>query len=312
MLFRSAQGRSRAGERNGGHCLFRLFDPAWSHPRSRLPTGQQHSPQHPTLLAILARMAKPSVSELFEELATEFKLEPKLAEWLTAESGLAAKSLEDFAYAASSEDDVTRMVTAAKPDNPWLATSRLRQAWKSVKRSCDDEHVIRRSGMDTTDLDELLPAPELEDIESRHWARYKMTWPPEIAPADSLVSRAVRELGKRALSVMDVDKVRTQAHQQRAVRKRTKLADGVEMLSAEAEEVGCCSTLHAYMANLLTLVIAYSIRQAASSARMRPRRSRRPATRPRWWNAPWTSSCGTSTASRTARLACRTTQLSRG
>jgi hypothetical protein len=203
-------------------------------------------------------MAKPSVSELFRELATEFKLEPKLAEWLTAESGLAAKSLEDFAYAASSEDDVTRMVTAAKPDNTWLATSRLRQAWKSVKRSCDDEHVIRRSGMDTTDLDELLPAPELEDIESRHWARYKMTWPPEIAPADSLVSRAVRELGKRALSVMDVDKVRTQAHQQRAVRKRTKLANGVEMLSAEAEEEGCCSTLHAYMANLLTLMIAYS------------------------------------------------------
>jgi len=142
-------------------------------------------------------MAQPSVTEQFGALAKQFQLEAKLVEWLTAESGLAAKSLDDFAHAASNEDEVARMVTAAKPDNPWLATSRLRQAWKSVERACDDEHVIRRSGMDAPDLDEPFPAPDLEDIEKRHWARYKMTWPPEIAPADALVSRIVRELDKR-------------------------------------------------------------------------------------------------------------------
>ena len=38
------------------------------------------------------------------------------------------------------------------------------------------------------DMDDLLTASALDDIEARHWARYRMTWPPEIAPADTLIS----------------------------------------------------------------------------------------------------------------------------
>ena len=70
------------------------------------------------------------------------------------------------------------------------------------------------------DMDDLLTASVLDDIEARHWNwdRYKMTWPPEIAPADVLISRIVRELEKCTLSVQMVLKVRTQAHQQRDVR----------------------------------------------------------------------------------------------
>ena len=81
-------------------------------------------------------------------------------------------------------------------------------------------------------MDDLLTASALDDIEARHWARYKMTWPPEIAPADTLISRIVRELEKRTLSVQMVFKVRTQAHQQRDVRKRIRAAEGLEMVSA--------------------------------------------------------------------------------
>ena len=67
------------------------------------------------------------------------------------------------------------------------------------------------------DMDDLLGASVPDDIETRHWARYKMTWPPEIAPADTLISRIAGELEKRTLSVQLVFKVRTQAHQQRGV-----------------------------------------------------------------------------------------------
>ena len=223
-------------------------------PRSHLPTKSlAHQSKH-----LFVKMAQPPAFEQFQKLGAQFDLEPKVTEWLTSESGLGAKTLDDFLHAASSDLEVAALAQAAEPKNVMLATSRLRQAWQSLKRSRDDENVIRRSGMDATDLDELLATPILEDIEARHWARYKMSWPPEVAPADALVSRLVRELDKRALSVRDVAKVRTQAQQQRAVRKRTKLADGVEMLSAEAEEEGSCSTLYAYLANLLTLLIAYS------------------------------------------------------
>ena len=106
-------------------------------------------------------------------------------------------------------------------------------------------------------MDDLLAASVLDDIEARHWARYKMTWPPEIAPGDTLISRIVRELEKRTLSVQEVFKVRTQSHQQRAVRKRTRVAEGLEMVSTSVDQ-DATPNLHNYMANLLTLLIAYS------------------------------------------------------
>ena len=175
---------------------------------------------------------------------------------MTDPDGLAAKSLDDLLYACN-EDGIDKLVEAAKPDNIILATSRLRQAWRSLKKARDEADVIKRAGQDTIDMDELLQASVLDDIEARHWARYKMTWPPEIAPADTLVSRVVRELEKRTLSVQMVLKVRTQAHQQRDVRKRTRVAEGLEMVSAAAER-DAAPSLHNYLANLMTLPIAYS------------------------------------------------------
>ena len=107
------------------------------------------------------------------------------------------------------------------------------------------------------DMDGLLTASVLDDIGARHWARYKMTWPPEIAPAGTLISRIVRELEKRTLSVRMVLKVRTQAHQQRDVRKRTRVAEGLEMVSAAVDR-DAAPSLHNYMTNLMTLLVAYS------------------------------------------------------
>ena len=67
----------------------------------------------------------------------------------------------------------------------------------------------------------------------------------------------MRELEKRTLSVREVLKTRTQAHQQKAVRKRTKVAEGLEMVSSTAEQ-DAAPMLHNYMTSLLTLLVAYS------------------------------------------------------
>jgi hypothetical protein len=79
-----------------------------------------------------------------------------------------------------------------------------------------------------------------------------------MSPADTVVSRIVRELEKRTLGVREVFKVRTQAHQQKGMRKRTKLANGIEMLSAEAEDHEVGHTIQNYLTGLQTLLIAYS------------------------------------------------------
>ena len=201
-------------------------------------------------------MANPEAVRIFTQFAEQFEIDQKVTSWLTDPDGLAAKNLDDLLYACN-EDGIDKLVEAAKPDNIILATSRLRQAWRSLKKARDEADVIKRAGQDTIDMDELLQASVLDDIEARHWARYKMTWPPEIAPADTLVSRVVRELEKRTLSVQMVLKVRTQAHQQRDVRKRTRVAEGLEMVSAAAER-DAAPSLHNYLANLMTLLIAYS------------------------------------------------------
>ncbi|MGY8879022.1 MAG: hypothetical protein ACKVJ5_22375, partial [Pseudoalteromonas sp.] len=148
--------------------------------------------------------------------------------------GLGARTLDDFLFSCHDSKEVKALAREADPDNETLAVSRLRQAWYALKRSRDAADEVKRVGEDTTDMDELLPSAVLDDIDSRHWNRYKMTWPPDMSPADTVVSRIVRELEKRTLGLREVFKVRTQAQQQRGMRKRIKLANGIEMLSAEA------------------------------------------------------------------------------
>ena len=115
-------------------------------------------------------MANPEAVKIFTQLAEQFEIDKKVTSWLTDPNGLAAKSLDDLLYACN-EDGIDKLVEAAKPDNTMLATSRLRQAWRSLRKARDEADVIKRAGQDTIDMDELLQASVLDDIEARHWAR---------------------------------------------------------------------------------------------------------------------------------------------
>ena len=148
--------------------------------------------RNPLCLSNHLQMANPDAVRVFKDLAEQFELDPAVTSWLTAADGLAAKNLDDLLYACNG-DGIDKLVGAAKPTNLILSTSRLRQAWRSLKKARDEDDVIKRAGQDTMDMDDLLTASVLDDIEARHWARYKKTWPPEIAPADTLISRFFSE-----------------------------------------------------------------------------------------------------------------------
>ena len=196
--------------------------------------------------------------EAFDKLKEEFQLDDKVRAWLTSETGLAARNLGDFLHAASSEAEVKALVDASGADNKLLATSRLRQAWVSLKRARDQDEVIQRRGADEADLDQLLAQPVLDDLEARFWARYHMSYPPDVAPADLVVSRACRELEKRLLSVRDVLKVRTQSQQQRTMPKRARLSEGIEVVTGEPEDMEAAHTSASYLHCLHTLLVAYA------------------------------------------------------
>ena len=89
-------------------------------------------------------MADPIAKELFNKLQVEHGLDPTVTAWLTAPGGLGAKTLDDL-LCACTEDGVENLVKAAKPVNIFLATSRLRQAWRALKRARDDEDVVKRA-----------------------------------------------------------------------------------------------------------------------------------------------------------------------
>ena len=105
-------------------------------------------------------MANPDAVKVFKELAEQFELDPAVTTWLTAANGPAAKNLDDLLYACN-EDGIDKLAGAAKPPNFILSTSRLRQAWRSLKKARDEEDVIKRAGPDTMDMDDLLTASVL-------------------------------------------------------------------------------------------------------------------------------------------------------
>jgi hypothetical protein len=128
----------------------------------------------------------------------------------------------------------------------------------ALTKEAKEREVVKMRGLNEVDLDQLLMQPELDSLEDRFWARYRQTWPPDVAPSDLLVSRISRELSKRMLSVRDITKVKTQGHQQRATTKRIRLSEGIEMVTDAQDDPAVVTTPAAFLAKLYTLLLAYS------------------------------------------------------
>ena len=65
----------------------------------------------------------------------------------------------------------------------------------------------RESGkavVSTVELDDPLEEATLREVKVNFWRRYKLRYPAEMVPSDTLVSRCYRELDKRLLSVFNV------------------------------------------------------------------------------------------------------------
>ena len=51
-----------------------------------------------------------TVTQVFDDLQQKFEIDDKTRLWLTADDGLAAKGLDDFMYAVSTEQEVASMI----------------------------------------------------------------------------------------------------------------------------------------------------------------------------------------------------------
>ena len=112
--------------------------------------------------------ASEEVKAAFAEIEQKFQWDVKITKWMVAEDGLGATSIDDFLYAISAPEDINKIVTAASPANVLLMTSRVRQAWLSIKKSKEDSEGLKRKGLDDPEMEAMLPQEELEDMGKNH------------------------------------------------------------------------------------------------------------------------------------------------
>jgi len=77
-----------------------------------------------------------SVRDGFAEMGEKYGLEDCVVAWMTAEDGLDARSLDDFAYCAATEDGLATIIeNVSGVRNRVQQTSRLRQAWVKLRNT---------------------------------------------------------------------------------------------------------------------------------------------------------------------------------
>ena len=210
-------------------------------------------------------MASPK--EIFDELGAKYRWDAKFTAWCLAPDGLGAQTIDGFIHAAAAEADIPQLVKAASVDNEIQQVARVRHAWVELSNAKKDGAEIKRKLADT-DLDLLLPALELDTCSDRFFARYHVTWPPDLTPSDSLLSRMVKEIqGRPLLSVFAVSKVKSQAQQQRSKKRRTSLSDEISLVheASDMDDVAPASVT-GYLAALFVLMVAYAMAGAARRA----------------------------------------------
>jgi hypothetical protein len=190
----------------------------------------------------------------FRALAEQFRLNEETATHIK-ESKI--ETLSDLRFFFASESEVATFLSkeGSIPDLE-LMTARLRAAWHAIRQQASMRETDK-SKVDTTDLDDMLDDAELNDAKQTFWRRYKMRFPPELMPADSLVSRCSREMSKRMLMVHNVHGVKTLMHQITSSKKGKKL--GTDLFTEQEEAMDDSIDAHQYLDRLYTYLLALGL-----------------------------------------------------
>ena len=196
---------------------------------------------------------------VFQDIGVKFGWAEEVTKWMTDPNGLAAESIEDFLCVATDAANFTAILDTINPPRKLQQLSRVRQAWEALRKAAVEDETRKRKGQDASDLDALLDQTALDQMAATFHGRYHMTYPPDIEPADLLVSRLTRELDKRLLSLREVWKVRTLSFQLKAQRKRRHLGEDLYMImDTPDEDAPVDQSVQSYLQLLFTLCLAYA------------------------------------------------------
>ena len=199
-------------------------------------------------------MERGEVGETFKALATQFRLNEETVALIKDNK---IETLNDLRFMFANENEVESFIAKSKQlPEPALMTSRLRQAWHAIRQQATLREADRNK-VDTADLDDMLDDTQLNDVKQSFWRRYKVRYPPEVMPADSLVSRCSREMSKRMLMVYNVNGVKNLMHQITTSKKRKKL--GTDLYIEQEEIVNDSVDAAQYLDRLYTYLLALAM-----------------------------------------------------
>jgi len=196
--------------------------------------------------------------EVFDALAVEFDIDKILTSYLVDVKQ--AKDLTDLAMMFTKTDEVGAVVAASplKEDDRSIQTARLRRAWVQVSKVASDACSVA-STADSDTLDDPLPAKDLDMVRVIFWQRYRVKFPASIQPSDALLSRIIKEVKSRRLSLRPLSKVSSLTAARSGV-KDIKILEGVtvKIPNAQIEDISV-ATIWVFLQQLRTLMLAYSI-----------------------------------------------------
>lgn len=103
--------------------------------------------------------------------------------------------------------------------------------------------------VDAPDLDAQLPSKDLQSVRVLFWRRWRLKFPPAVEPADTLLSRSLREINLRLLSVKPLSKVQSDTYALQASAQVVRATKHQSITSAPCAR-GCCH-MRSRGANLL-------------------------------------------------------------
>ena len=194
--------------------------------------------------------------ETMTALGKHFELDSRITEHLVKKLGV--KTLQEFRFLAVDDGQVDTVIFRGVPDlaedTKILMLSRLRRARNAVRMNIEDISRVRIRGDDAEDE---VSSIILDELKTNLWTRHKMTWRPDILPADSL-GKLHRQFDKRTLTVISLGTVKSLAHQVANPSKRCRVGDVFIIDLGQEETHELCNSISDYLDKLFTLCLAYA------------------------------------------------------
>ena len=198
----------------------------------------------------------PDPAKTTKALQSQFKLNDKV---MAAFKASTADTLTELRFMFANEEEAgsyVKAVSGLASEELNIMISRVRHMWHAIRQQATVREACKAS-ISGADLDDMLDDKALVDAKSAFWKRHKLRFPPEIMPADSLVSRCSREMSKRMLMVFNVHSAKNLKYQVTTSRKRKHLA--ADLYTEQDEVVEDARDTREYLDKLMTYMLALAV-----------------------------------------------------